>query len=165
MVKKGLPDNQGYWGTRGKMGVGCPDVQPEVFLLASWNHQDSQQQADTLYHEHSWKKGPGKPPKPGRHNLWYKNNTREWTESAFSLHAWGWKERPKKNESMEKGLAEEGQVGGRTQGTDVGPSLPVSRKYAWHPCLVLLLLSSKRMVEKILVLLISINQSRNSVPK
>lgn len=48
---------------------------------------------------------------------------------------------------MEKGLVlKEEQRGGRTQGTDVGPSLPVSRKYAGHPCLVLLLLSSKRMV-------------------
>lgn len=59
---------------------------------------------------------------------------------------------------MEKGLEEKGQVGGRTQGTDVGPSLPVSRKYVLHTCSVLLLLSSKRVMGKILVLLISVNQ-------
>lgn len=37
----------------GEMGVGCPDGQPGVSLLASWNHPDSQQLGDTLYHEHS----------------------------------------------------------------------------------------------------------------
>lgn len=28
---------------RGEMGVGCPDRQPGISLLASWNHLDSQQ--------------------------------------------------------------------------------------------------------------------------
>lgn len=44
--------------------------------------------------------------------------------------------RSKKTERVEKGLAEKWQVGGRTQGTDVGPSLPVSRKYARGTCSV-----------------------------
>lgn len=46
------------------------------------------------------------------------------------MQAGGMRREAKEEREHGEGLAEEGQGGGITQGKDVGPSLPVSRKYA-----------------------------------
>lgn len=146
--------------------VGCPDGQPWVSLLGSWNHHVLNNGKTSVYCEHGWKRDVRslRNRKGGICNI--KPTLKEnWQNLASHCKDGMKREAGQRRLRGWRGVWQrKGQVGGRTQGTDVRPGLPVSRKHAWHTWSVLLLLSSKREMGKILVLLISINQSINSVP-